>query len=160
MQNHNYTFLEEYKNLDQLCRQIFMSDKGVTTYIDEMKAIPTFDANVIQNWSSDLSRLKDLRHTRNILSHEVGTLQQNMCTQNDIDWLKEFRLRIINQTDPLALFDKYKKSKAQSVKTSYVCQPQHQPIKQKPSGFSIVFYACFFTLILAVIAIIAVLLDY
>ena len=36
--NSNYIlgFLQNYKNLDELCRQILSSDRGVSEYIDEI----------------------------------------------------------------------------------------------------------------------------
>ena len=99
----NYRFLEAYKSLDKLCREIYQGDKGVTAYIDYMKATPQHESREIAGWHSDLRRLIALRHLRNQLTHECGTLERDMCSESDIDWLNDFYDRILHQTDPLAL---------------------------------------------------------
>ena len=60
----------------------------------------------IPNWKTDLSTLKILRHIRNQIAHNEGSFNQNLCTQNDIDWLNNFHMRIMEQTDPLSLLRK------------------------------------------------------
>ncbi len=156
MQNNNYAFLEAFKALDKICKELFMSDKGVTAYIDRMKASPSYESSTVAQWSADLSRLISLRNTRNILSHEVGTLDKNMCDQTDIDWLNNFKTRILNQTDPLALLHKYKKersgAKAESQSTSPFCQQS-----EKPSRFAIIFYSAF--ILIAAFIFIAIILN-
>ena len=99
----NYRFLETYKLLDKLCRDIYQGDKGVTAYIDDMKATPQHESRAIVGWHADLCKLIALRHLRNQLTHECGTLEQDMCSESDIDWLNDFYDRILHQTDPLAL---------------------------------------------------------
>lgn len=114
MSKLNDEFLEAFKRLDKVCREMYMADKGVTSYINDMENVSQFEALSIANWDTDLRRLKQLRHLRNQLSHEVGTLNEDMCTQNDMDWLRSFYKRIFNQTDPLALLHiKRGKSKQQ-----------------------------------------------
>ena len=39
MTNLNNDFMESYKHLDKICKEIFNSEKGVTTYIDTMKDV-------------------------------------------------------------------------------------------------------------------------
>ena len=39
MTNLNNDFMESYKHLDKICKEIFNSEKGVTTYIDTMKEV-------------------------------------------------------------------------------------------------------------------------
>ncbi len=103
MNDLNNAFLEEFKALDKLCREVFRSEKGVTTYIDFMRSIPVYESQHIPNWSSDLRQLVRLRHLRNQLTHELGTLNMNLCTQNDILWLRNFYNRIFARTDPAAI---------------------------------------------------------
>lgn len=102
----NEIFLEEYKRLDKLCREIYQSEKGITSYIDDMKSVSAHKSIYVPNWNPDLKNLIKLRHIRNQLTHEVGTLNVSMCTQSDIDWLKEFYNRILNTKDPLSLLTK------------------------------------------------------
>lgn len=100
----NTDFLEEYKRLDKLCRDIYRSSRGISNYIDEMSRISTFTTKSIPNWSADLQQLITLRHIRNQLSHDVGTMDVAMCSLDDIDWLKEFHHRILSQEDPLTRY--------------------------------------------------------
>ncbi len=110
----NQEFLEEYKHLDKLCKEAFESDKGVTNYIDYMKSVPYENSRKILGWESDLKRLISLRHIRNKLAHDVGTLDEAMVTRGDIDWLEEFYERIMASDDPISKLRKTRKS----VKTS------------------------------------------
>ena len=112
MGNANYRFLEAYKSLDIICCDIYRGEKGVTAYIDEMKSVSIYESRVVPDWNSDLQQLIALRHLRNRLAHECGTLETEMCTEHDIDWLDAFHGRILQQTDPLALLEKYKKKNA------------------------------------------------
>ena len=67
------------------------------------------DAREISNWKSDLSNLIRLRHIRNHLAHTEGAFDEKLCTSDDVNWMKDFRNRILKQTDPLALLQKYSK---------------------------------------------------
>lgn len=138
MSKLNDEFLEAFKRLDKVCREMYMADKGVTSYINDMENVSQFEALSIANWDTDLRRLKQLRHLRNQLSHEVGTLNEDMCTQNDIDWLRTFYKRIFNRTDPLALLHiKRGKSKQQVKPTSKPKESTYiyiEPEVKKPSS--------------------------
>lgn len=109
MNNLNLIFLEEYKQLDKLCGELYDGQPGVTSYINEMKNVNWNDARDIPNWKSDLNELKRLRHTRNHLAHTEGAFDENLCTNEDVNWVKDFRNRILKQTDPLSLLGKYPK---------------------------------------------------
>lgn len=119
MASINSSFLEEYKRLDKLCREMYKSDIGITNYINDMKYAALFESRRIPNWNSDLSNLIRLRHIRNQLTHEIGTLDISMCTQNDVDWLVDFRGRILQASDPIAMLHKHKVREAQPVSVAY-----------------------------------------
>lgn len=118
MSNLNDIFLEEFKRLDKLCKEMYRTDTGVTTYINEMKRVPASVSRAVPGWNADLKQLISLRHLRNHLSHDVGTLDKTICTKNDIDWLKAFYKRLYNQSDPLTLLYKRNKNKPQKAKTA------------------------------------------
>ena len=122
MSNLNYIFFEEFKHLEKLCREIYQSNSGVSDYINDMEKVSAKDFRNIKDWERDLKQLKRLRKIRNTLAHVEGAFSQNICTQNDIDWLKEFYQRIMKQTDPIALL-------RQNSKTTYPISKQ-QTIKQ------------------------------
>ena len=159
MSKLNDEFLEAFKRLDKVCREMYMADKGVTSYINDMENVSQFEALSIANWDTDLRRLKQLRHLRNQLSHEVETLNKDMCTQNDIDWLRSFYKRIFNQSDPLALLRiKRGKSKQQVTPTSKPKKSTYiyiEPEVKKPSSEflkKLIFASiCIIAVILAVI---------
>lgn len=102
----NLAFLEEYKRLDKLCCDMYNSEKGITSYIDDLKSISKGQATGCTNYDDDLKHLIKLRRIRNRLSHEVGTLNEKMCTSDDVKWLEAFRKRILASQDPLALAGK------------------------------------------------------
>lgn len=107
MNNLNLIFLEEYKQLDKLCGELYDGQPGVTSYINDMKSVDWNDARDIPDWKSDLYELKRLRHIRNHLAHTEGAFDEKLCTNEDVNWVKNFRNRILKQTDPLALLQKY-----------------------------------------------------
>lgn len=109
MNNLNFIFLEEYKHLDKLCGELFDGQPGVTSYINEMKNVDWNDAREISNWKSDLNNLIRLRHIRNHLAHTEGSFNEELCTRDDVNWIKDFRNRILKQTDPLAMLRKHSK---------------------------------------------------
>lgn len=102
MNNLNFIFLEEYKQLDKLCSELFDGQPGVTSYINEMKGTDWSNAREVLNWKTDLNNLIRLRHIRNHLAHTEGAFEENLCTGEDVKWVKDFRNRIFKQIDPLA----------------------------------------------------------
>lgn len=109
MNNLNFNFLEEYKHLDKLCSELYDGQPGVTSYINDMKNMDWNDARQVPNWKSDLNNLIRLRHIRNHLAHTEGSFDEKLCTSVDVNWLKDFRNRILKQTDPLAMLQKFSK---------------------------------------------------
>lgn len=106
MNNTNFIFFENYKKLEKICNEIYSANNGVTQYINEMENISYSKYRNIPNWISDLSTLKSLRHIRNQIAHNEGSFSENWCTLKDIEWLNAFYMRILKQTDPLALLHK------------------------------------------------------
>jgi hypothetical protein len=127
----NYEFFEEFKALDNLCREIYgdsIDNKlGVTLYLEDM------DRNYCQGvevpgWKSDYNKLKSVRNIRNELAHSRNTFSVDICSQEDIDFICSFRERILNQTDPIAMLMK----ETTSSHTSQSNQ-QSEPIYIRPT---------------------------
>ena len=152
-------FFEEFKSLDNLCRDIYgksIDNKlGVTMYLEDMDKKAYQGSLMVSGWTSDYRSLKSARNMRNELAHSTNSFDADICSQEDIDFVRSFRTRILNQTDPLALLAK------KSSKTRQTSNPQpnqyQQPnytytIPQKtPTGcFGIV--ASFFVVVACVIA--------
>lgn len=95
-------FLEAYKSLDELCKQILASDRGISKYIDEMDYESQGHMRVAC-WEKDYRQLKKMRYIRNKLVHEANSFQDNLVSVEDIEWLENFQSRIMNCTDPFSL---------------------------------------------------------
>lgn len=110
MNNLNYEFFEEFKALDNLCRDIYgqsSSNKlGVTLYLEDMDRQASQGALKVPGWRSDYSKLKTARNLRNELVHSRNSIRTDICSQEDIDFVRSFRERILNQTDPIAVLSK------------------------------------------------------
>lgn len=111
MEKLNREFFDEYTALDDICRLMLNSNKGVTGYIDRMVNTPRSKSQKVREWESDLKMLKQYRHIRNTLAHTVGAFHQNICVRYDITWIKNFQGRIKRRTDPLSLAVKAAQSK-------------------------------------------------
>ena len=106
----NYQFLEEYKLLDNLCRDIYGTTPdnklGVTLYLEDMDRKGNHGSIKIPEWTSDYNHLKNIRNARNELVHSRNSISYDICSQYDIDFIRSFKTRILNQTDPIALLRK------------------------------------------------------
>lgn len=97
-------FMNAYKHLDNLCRDI--NDLGVTGYIEEMERDMENDhigVPQVPSWENDYKQLKHYRWIRNRIVHENHVDEDELCEPEDAEWLEEFYHRIIEQTDPLTL---------------------------------------------------------
>ena len=123
----NYEFFDEFKALDNLCRDIYgesIDNKlGVTLYLEDMDRKAYQGASKVFGWSSDYRQLKKARNMRNELAHSRNSTAVDICSQEDIDFVRSFRTRILNQTDPVAMLRK------QSIqpRPSSTPQPKQQP---------------------------------
>ena len=91
-------YLDSYKRLDQLCRDMFRSKDGVTEYINQMDRVIS-RINSRRDWRDFYSRLKYQRRLRNNLVHNTECSE---CTEEDIDEIEYFFELILKQEDPLA----------------------------------------------------------
>ena len=99
----NIQFQEEYKRLDSLCKDMLHSAEGVSDYLRQMESTFSYTRKLSPTWETDYKQLKHYRWVRNQLSHEVGTLNSEFCTQSDIEWITDFYQRILSTDDPLAV---------------------------------------------------------
>ena len=95
-------YLDSYKRLDQLCRDMFRTKDGVTEYINQMDRVIS-RINSKQDWRNFYSRLKYQRRLRNDLVHNTECSE---CTEEDIDEIEYFFDLILKQEDPLACIRK------------------------------------------------------
>ena len=139
----NYEFFDEFKALDNLCRDIYgesIDNKlGVTLYLDDMDRKAYQGASKVSGWTFDYNQLKNARNIRNELAHSRNSMTVDICSQEDIDFVRSFRARILNQTDPLSLLRKKLKSSNFS-KSEVKASTRHYspyfntPLKAAPRG--------------------------
>ncbi len=101
-------FDENFKRLDNICKDIYDDSSGkggVTLYINEMKR-EKIDKYKPESWKSDLDKLFHYRDIRNKYSHQVGFSEVDMVDESDATWLSQFHTRILNQTDPLSIYQR------------------------------------------------------
>ena len=98
-------FMDSYKQLEKLCGDM-LGEGRVSAYIKEMSDKPR-GAYLVSGWEADLKRLRQCRRIRTQIAHEPGCSETDMCPPEDEKWLDDFYARIMNQTDPLALYYKY-----------------------------------------------------
>lgn len=123
----NYEFFDEFKALDNLCRDIYgksIDNKlGVTLYLEDMESKASQGSFKVSGWISDYNRLKSARNLRNELAHSSYSMKVNICSQEDIDFVRSFRTRIMNQTDPIATLRK----QTTHPRPASTSQPKHLP---------------------------------
>lgn len=102
------SFYNTYKRLDKLCRDLLKDERGLSAYIDAMRA-RTDGNDYVNNWAKDLKALKHYRWVRNQLAHEPDVTEHNFCDTKDEEWLLDFYKRILQQTDPLTLYRRAKR---------------------------------------------------
>ena len=138
----NYEFFDEFKSLDNLCRDIYgmsIDNKlGVTLYLEDMDKKAYQGAFKISGWTSDYNHLKSARNLRNELAHSRNSMTVDICSQEDIDFVRSFRTKILNQTDPIAMLRKQSTQPRPSSTSQQKQQPQttytHTTQTQTPAG--------------------------
>ena len=94
-------FMQSYKRLDNLCRD--MNGVGVTGYLEDMDRKSGAGLQVT-GWWDDYRQLKYYRHIRNQIAHENNAIEEGLCSEDDSAWIEAFHHRILDRTDPLALY--------------------------------------------------------
>ena len=138
----NYEFFDEFKALDNLCRDIYgesVDNKlGVTLYLEDMDRTAYQGSFKVSGWASDYDRLKSARNLRNELAHSRNSMAVDICSRDDIDFVRSFRERILNQTDPIAMLRKQSAKPHPSAQPQPKQQPQptyhYTPPAKKPVG--------------------------
>ena len=141
-------FINSYKRLEKLCNEIYDSNHGISAYIDDMARLTSASFYVF-NWNDDLKQLKHYRWIRNQISHEPNCTEENMCEYGDAQWIDDFYDRIMNQSDPLAMYFQATKPHpvAKSAQNHEPAQLQYtyskQPSQQKHKSKKVVRWIVF-----------------
>lgn len=113
---------DEYKMVDNICRDMFSSQSGVSQYITEMEQRSFYGCSVVASWNDDYRWLKRVRWLRNKIAHDSSATD---CTDKDAAWLENFHSRLLNGQDPLALLKKSEQKRS-------IYTPKYESIS-KPS---------------------------
>ena len=118
------SFMSSYKQLEKLCGKVLNQALPITAYIEEMEKTPR-GTYLVPHWNEDLKKLKHYRWVRNKIAHDPNCDEANMCHTDDALWLDQFYNRIMNQTDPLALYRKA----ARPITRPKIKQPHKSPLR-------------------------------
>ena len=130
------SFLNSYKRLDNLCKDIFQSEKGVVTYLENMQEI-RYNIPYRVDFDADYNKLNQYRRVRNQIAHDNYADESNMCSEEDAAWIEQFYGRILAQTDPVL---QYHKAKAASRRQTARPKREEPPVEyqtEKEPNFSI-----------------------
>lgn len=94
---------EEYKQVDNICRDMYSSQNGVKQYIEDMKQNSFQGRSVVPSWDKDYHMLNHVKSLRNKIAHESCATE---CNEEDVAWIEDFHRRLLEQQDPLALIRK------------------------------------------------------
>ncbi len=103
MTNLEMEFFEEFKSVDNICKDIFQSQQGVTEYINQMEENDLRGSRSVPNWNEKYKMLKHLRWLRNQIAHDSGVPD---LMESDLLELQNFHKQLLKQNDPLAIISK------------------------------------------------------
>ena len=63
----------------------------------------------IDGWESDYKNLKNARHIRNQLAHSRDSFSDELCTKEQLEFVRSFKKRVQKGKDPLSLLQTKKK---------------------------------------------------
>ncbi len=141
-------FLEEYKVVDRICGDEYLSQNGMSEYILQMEEARETGRGFIPSWDGYYRTLKRLRRIRNQIVHDSYGSE---CSEQDLEDLKAFHKDLISIEDPLALLGKYER-RSGSVEDKQVDDASDAPSDEQESESGILFYILFG--ILAAVAIV------
>ncbi len=93
-------FIESYKRLDNLLKDCFNSETGVTSYI---KCLEKINSNK-NDFNDDYKKLKYYRHIRNRIVHDNDASEEKLISKYDVLWIEKFYTRVIKRSDPYSIY--------------------------------------------------------
>lgn len=121
---------DEFKRVDNICRDMFFGQSGISQYITEMEQNSFYGRSAVSSWDMDYHMLKRVRLLRNQIAHDSSATE---CSEEDADWLEEFHSRLLTQNDPLALLEKAKQERLRA-QAMRVNKPKIDPKQNENRG--------------------------
>lgn len=161
MRDIEVEFLDEYKKLDNLIKDKFSSEQGVTEYINRMKANDYFASHLISGWGSTYRQLIYIRKVRNDIVHE----NYSDCEPGDIEYVLDFYKELMDLKDPLTLYYIKQKKDAErarkkAAKTQNIQEEEISIKKEESESKGLGVFQLFLLLILLAAAIMIVMKLY
>lgn len=103
MDNYNYQFFEEFTQLDKTCVSVYQAEGGTLGYLAQMRSVSGSYADIVPRWTADLEQLHRYRTIYLALAQSADAFEKCLCSREDVQWLQEFRNKIMDRKDPLAL---------------------------------------------------------
>ena len=103
MDNFNYQFFEEFTKLDKTCVSVYQAEGGTLGYLAQMRGVSGTGADIVPHWTADLEQLHRYRTIYLALAQSAEAFEECLCSREDVRWIQEFRNRIMERKDPLAL---------------------------------------------------------
>ena len=98
-------------------------------YLQDMDSAPKGRVRV-PGWDDDRRQLKYYRHLRNRIAHENDACEEELCSPADAAWLEDFCRRILERTDPLAMYF------SSGVQNGVPAVQEHVPAAPLPGGLA------------------------
>gem|GEM_PF-5152043 len=102
----NLLLIEKFGELEQICNQTYDATHGVSVYIEKMDNSNYLDREEVPNWEYFFKKLKEIRHKRNKISHGEIAFTDVCASMEDLNFIIEFKKRILTKTDPLSILKK------------------------------------------------------
>ncbi len=126
----NLLLLEKFGELEQICNQSYNAMHGVSVYIEKMDNSNYIDRTEVPNWDYFFKKLKDIRHKRNRLSHGDVAFTDTCAEMDDLNFIIDFKKRILTKTDPLSIIGKItqeKKTQTTKPEVKYQTEERKEP---------------------------------
>lgn len=102
MNDLNYQFFEEFTKLNKICVSVYQTE-GTGGYLEQMRGVSCVYAEDIPNWMTELEQLHRYRTVYQALAQSPEAFHEKLCSQEDVEWVRNFGNRIMERKDPLAL---------------------------------------------------------
>jgi len=103
MEQFNYEFFEEFTKLDKTCVSVYQAEGGTIGYLEQMGGVSAVGADLVPHWVEDMEQLHRYRTVYQALAQSADAFCECLCTREDVQWIVEFRNKIMERKDPLAL---------------------------------------------------------
>lgn len=102
MDHFNYEFFEEFTKLNKTCVSVYQAEEGTLGYLEQMRSVSTVGADLVPHWIENLEQLHRYRTVYQALCQSPDAFEECLCTREDVDWIVEFRNKIMDRKDPMA----------------------------------------------------------